>query len=144
VESIEEIEESVVGMHFGNPVKVRDIAEVKIGAKIKRGEGSINGKHAVVMTIQKQPGANTIELTKKIDKTLIDLQKAMPKGVVIESDLFKQSRFIEASIENVKEALLDGAIMVAIVIFLFLMNFRTTSITLTAIPLSLLITAIVF
>jgi CzcA family heavy metal efflux pump len=144
VESLEEIAESVIGIHLGRPVKVKDVAEVRIGAQMKRGEGSINGKHAVVMTIQKQPDAGTIDLTEKIDAMLADLQKSLPLGVKIESDLFKQAHFIEASISNVKEALRDGAIMVAIILILFLLNVRTTAITLVTIPLSLLMTAIVF
>ncbi len=144
VDSIEQIENSAVGLHLGKPVLVKDIAEVKIGPRIKRGEASINGKHSVILTIQKQPGTSTIELTKKIDTLLTDLEKTLPKGVKIERDLFKQSKFIEASISNVEEALRDGAIMVAIVLFLFLMNARTTTITLITIPLSLLMTAIVF
>ncbi|MFN0118535.1 MAG: efflux RND transporter permease subunit [Elusimicrobiota bacterium] len=144
VESIEEIANSVIGLHLGNPVRVKDVARVQIGAQMKRGEGSINGKHAVVMTIQKQPGVSTIELTKKIDKMLADLQKTLPAHVKIESDLFKQARFIQASISNVEQALRDGAIMVAIILILFLLNVRTTAITLVTIPLSLLITAIVF
>jgi Cu(I)/Ag(I) efflux system membrane protein CusA/SilA len=144
VESIEQIENSVIGLHLGRPVLVKDVAEVRIGARLKRGEASINGKHSVVMTLQKQPGANTIDLTRKIDALLVKLQKSLPSGVKIESDLFKQSRFIEASISNVKAALRDGAIMVAIILFLFLMNVRTTVITLITIPLSLLVTAIVF
>ena len=144
VSSIEEIESSLVGMHLGLPVLVKDIAEVKIGAQLKRGEGSINGKHSVVMTILKQPGVSTIDLTHRIDIVLGELQKTLPEGVKIESDLFKQSRFIEASIHNVEEALRDGAIMVAIILFIFLLNVRTTAITLVTIPLSLVITAIVF
>jgi len=144
VDSIEQIENSSVGLHLGRPVLVKDVAEVKIGPRTKRGDASINGKHAVVMTIQKQPGASTIELTKKTDAMLAELQRALPKGVKLEGDLFKQSRFIEASIHNVEEALRDGAIMVAIVLFIFLLNVRTTSITLLTIPLSLLATAIVF
>lgn len=144
VESIEDIQNSFVGMHLGKPVLVRDIAEVRLGAKTKRGEGSINGKHAVVMTVQKQPGAGTLELTDKIDRELESLQKSLPPGARIESDLFKQAHFIDLSIHNVKEALLLGAIMVAIVLFAFLLNVRTTLITLTAIPLSFVITAIVF
>ncbi|MCM2349445.1 MAG: efflux RND transporter permease subunit [Bacteriovoracaceae bacterium] len=144
VESIEEIENSAVGMHFGVPVLVKDIATVKIGPKMKRGEGSIDGKHSVIMTIQKQPGASTIELTEKIDQMLKDLKKALPKGIEVRSDLFKQSRFIEASIANVEEALRDGAIMVAIILFLFLLNVRTTAITLISIPLSLVMTFIIF
>ena len=144
VETEAEIENSPVGMHLGRPVLVKDVAEVRIGAKTKRGEASINGKHSVVMTIQKQPGANTIELTRKIDALISELQKGLPPGARLEGDLFKQSRFIEASITNVEEALRDGAIMVAVILFLFLVNLRTTAITLVAIPLSLLVTAIVF
>ena len=144
VSSIEEIENSLVGMHFGRPVLVKDVAEVRIGPKIKRGEGSINAKHSVILTIQKQPDASTIELTKAIDKELAEMQKVLPESVALETDLFKQSHFIKAAIGNVEQALRDGVIMVAIILFLFLMNFRTTSITLVAIPLSLLITVIVF
>jgi CzcA family heavy metal efflux pump len=142
--SIEEIENSFVAMHFGQPVFVKDVAEVKIGAKIKRGEGGINAKHSVIMTVQKQPNASTIDLTRAIDRELKEMEKALPEGVKLETDLFKQSHFIESSIGNVEEALRDGIIMVMIILFLFLMNFQTTSITLVAIPLSLLITAIVF
>lgn len=144
VENVEEIENSPIGFHMGRPVLVKDVAEVKIGPRIKRGEASINGEHSVIMTIQKQPSASTIDLTHAIDKTLKEIEPSLPKGVKIESDLFKQSRFIEASNSNVEEALRDGAIMVAIVLFLFLLNWRTTAITLITIPLSLLVTAIVF
>lgn len=142
--SIEEIEGSVVGVHFGKPVLVKDIAEVKIGAAIKRGDSSINGSKAVLMSIHKQPGANTLELTEKIDQALLELEKNFPKGVKLEKDLFKQAHFIDSAIENVKEALRDGTILVVIILFIFLANFRTTAITLTAIPLSLVLTAIVF
>lgn len=144
VESVEDIENTPVGVHLGKPVLVKDIAQVKIAPKIKRGDSSVNAKKSVVMTIQKQPDANTIQLTKKIDAVLQDLKVALPKGVQLEGDLFKQSRFIEASISNVKEALRDGAIMVALILFLFLMNFRTTAITLVAIPVSIVVTAIIF
>jgi Cu(I)/Ag(I) efflux system membrane protein CusA/SilA len=144
VESATEIENSPIGMHLGRPVLVKDVAEVRVGAKTKRGEASVNGKHSVIMTVQKQPGANTIKLTHKIDALIADLQKSLPPGAHLEGDLFKQSRFIEASISNVKDALRDGAIMVAVILFLFLVNMRTTAITLVAIPLSLLVAAIVF
>ncbi len=144
VSSIEEIENSLVGVHFGRPVLVKDIAEVKIGPKAKRGEGSINGRHSVIMTIQKQPDASTINLTKAIELELKAMEKTLPPGIKLETDLFKQSHFIEAAIGNVEGALRDGIIMVMIILFLFLMNFRTTSITLVAIPLSLLMTVIVF
>jgi CzcA family heavy metal efflux pump len=142
--SIEEIEGSVVGIHFGKPVLVKDIAQVKIGPSVKRGDASINGSKAVLMSIHKQPGANTLELTEKIDHAIKELEKSFPQGVKLQTDLFKQAHFIESAIENVKEALRDGTILVVIILFIFLANFRTTAITLTAIPLSLVISAIVF
>ncbi|MBK7889983.1 MAG: efflux RND transporter permease subunit [Bdellovibrionales bacterium] len=144
IKSEEDILNSVVGLHLGRPVFVRDIAEVKLGPQIKRGDGSVNGKPSVILSIQKQPGSNTVELTEKIDAALKELEKSLPKGAVFHGDLFKQAHFIEAAVDNVKEALRDGTILVFIVLFMFLLNFRTTAITLTAIPLSLLVTAIVF
>ncbi len=144
VKNQEDIQNSVVGLHFGKPVLVKDIAEVKLGAQIKRGDGSVNGKPAVILSVQKQPGANTIELTQRIDLTLANIEKNLPKGISLEKDLFKQSHFIETAVRNVEEAIRDGVILVIIVLFLFLMNFRTTAITLTAIPLSFVLTALVF
>lgn len=144
IKSEDDILNSVVGLHLGRPVFVRDIAEVKTGAQIKRGDGSVNGKPAVILSVQKQPGANTIELTEKLDEAMLELQKTFPKGVVLNRDLFKQAHFIEAAINNVKEAMRDGTILVFVILFLFLMSIRTTAITLTAIPLSFLATAIVF
>ena len=144
VESVEHIQESYVGTHLGNPVTVKDIAEVKIGARFKRGNGSVNGKPAVVMTIQKQPTSETLQLTHAIENELQKLKKTLPEGVELNSDLFKQSHFIENAIGNVIEALRDGTLMVVLVLMLFLLNWRTTFITLTAIPLSLVLTAIIF
>jgi Cu(I)/Ag(I) efflux system membrane protein CusA/SilA len=144
IKSEEDIENSVVGMHLGNPVYIKDIAEVKIGAQIKRGDAGVNGDPAVILSIQKQPGANTVQLTENIESALTDLEKSLPKGATFHKDLFKQAHFIERSIENVIEALRDGTILVFIILFIFLMNFRTTAITLTAIPLSFLATAIIF
>jgi CzcA family heavy metal efflux pump len=144
IKSEEDILNSVVGLHLGQPVFVKNIAEVKLGPQIKRGDGSVNAKPAVILSIQKQPGANTIELTEKIDEALTELEKSLPKGAEFHKDLFKQGHFIEAAVDNVKEALRDGTILVFIVLFMFLLNFRTTAITLTAIPLSFLVTAIVF
>ncbi|MCC6276519.1 MAG: efflux RND transporter permease subunit [Oligoflexia bacterium] len=144
IKKIEDIENSVVGMNLGRPVLVKDIAQVKIDAQIKRGDGSVNGKPAVIMSIQKQPGASTVSLTKDLDKVIEEIKGTLPGDVVIEKELFKQANFISNAIANVKEALRDGIIIVAIVIFLFLLNFRTTAITLTAIPLSLVIAGIVF
>ena len=120
------------------------MAKGRFGPSIKRGDGSVNGKSAVIMAIQKQPGTDTRELSAKIDKALESLRASFPEGLHVEPNLFRQVHFIEASIWNVEEALRDGAILVAIVLFAFLLNFRTTFITLTAIPLSLLSTAIVF
>ncbi|MGE0614626.1 MAG: efflux RND transporter permease subunit, partial [Bacteriovoracia bacterium] len=143
VKSEEDILNSVVGLHLGNAVLIKDIAEVKTGAQIKRGDGSVNGKPSVILSIQKQPGTNTIELTQKVDSALSELEKTFPTGVKLERELFKQAHFIDAAIDNVKEALRDGTILVFIVLFLFLVNLRTTAITLTAIPLSLISTAII-
>jgi Cu(I)/Ag(I) efflux system membrane protein CusA/SilA len=144
IRSEEDIKNTVVGLHLGRPIFVKDIAEVKIGAQIKRGDGSVNGKPAVILSVQKQPGANTVELTETVDAALKELEKSLPPGAVLTKDLFKQAHFIEAAVDNVKEALRDGTILVFAVLFIFLMNFRTTAITLTAIPLSFLVTAIVF
>lgn len=144
VENLEHIEESYVGTHLGNPISVKEIAEVRIGSHFKRGNGSINGEAAVVMTIQKQPTAQTLALTHTIEKELELLSQSLPEGVELKTDLFKQSHFIKNAIGNVSEALRDGTIMVAIVLMLFLLNWRTTFITLTAIPMSLVLTAIIF
>ena len=144
VSSIADIENSLVGMHFGQPVLVKDVAEVRLGAKSKRGEASINAHPSVILTIQKQPNASTIDLTRQIDLEMAAIQKTLPQGVHIEGELFKQANFIEASVANVQGALRDGIGIVAAVLFFFLLNLRTTSITLVVIPLSLLITAIVF
>lgn len=144
IKSEEDILNSVVGVHLGRPVYVRDIAEVKIGAQTKRGDGSVGGKPAVILSIQKQPGANTIDLTHKIEEALAEIEKTLPKGAIFHKDLFKQAHFIEAAVSNVKEALRDGTFLVFLVLLIFLMNMRTTAITLTAIPLSFLVTAIVF
>lgn len=129
----------------GAHVTLGDIAEIRAGGPlIKRGDAGINGQPGVILAVGKQPNADTVKLTRAIEAELATLQAALPEGVKIHDDLFKQSNFIERAIHNVEEALRDGSIMVSIVLFLFLLNFRTTFITLTAIPLSLLITFIVF
>jgi len=144
IKTKEEILASVVGMHFGKPVRVSDIAEVKEFPQTKRGDASVNGKPAVILSVQKQPGTSTIELTRSIDDALQTLKPTLPSGVKLDAHLFRQANFIVTSISNVKEALRDGVILVVIVLFLFLLNFRTTAITLTAIPLSFMLTAIIF
>lgn len=140
----DEILNSVVGMHLGKPVLVKDVAEVKEAPQAMRGDASVNAVPGVIISIQKQPGASTIELTKEIEKALSELEKTLPSYVQLNPDLFKQANFIETSIANVKEALRDGVVLVLIVLFLFLLNFRTTMITITAIPLSFVLSAIVF
>ncbi len=143
-DTLHHIKNAFVGIHLGNPVSIGDIAEVKIGAHFKRGNGSVNGVPSVVMTIQKQPSAQTVPLTDLIEKKLLSLKSTLPQGVEIKSDLFKQAHFIQNSVSNVSEALRDGTLMVFIILMLFLFNWRTTFITLTAIPFSFVITAIVF
>lgn len=140
----DEIGTTAVGMHFGVPVLVNDIAKVEFAPAPKRGDASINGKRGVVLMIQKQSAADTAKVSAQVDQVLIELKKGMSSDVELIGNLFKQADFIKTAVGNVKEALRDGSIMVALVLILFLLNFKTTIITLTAIPISLLITAIVF
>ena len=141
--SLDELKNTVVAYRQGTPIKLGDVANVEFGPKIKRGDGGTMGDPAVIMAISKQPGASTQALTEKIDAALKELQATMPQDVEINSELFRQENFINAAIGNVIEALRDGAILVVIVLFLFLLNFRTTFITLTAIPLSFIVTFLV-
>ena len=139
----EQLLSTVVATRNGVPMLLKEVGTVGINTRVKRGDGSVDGKPAVILSIQKQPGASTIDLTRRIEAALKELQPSLPKDVRMRP-LFKQANFIEASIGNVEEALRDGAILVLIVLFLFLLNFRTTAITLTAIPLSFVTTAVVF
>lgn len=142
--TLEDLAGTVVANNEGVPVLLSQIAEVKYGAALKRGDASINAKSAVILTVEKQPGASTIKLTDEIEKALIELEATLPPDVKLNPHIFQQKNFIVNSLSNVEEALRDGFILVIIVLFLFLLNFRTTIITLTAIPLSLIISAIVF
>jgi len=141
--SIEELKESVLKTVNGQTIKIKDVADVIIGASDKIGDASLNVKPVVVLTISKQPQVNTLELTKRLDETIADLSKTLPKSVQLESHIFRQSDFIEASISNLNRTLLEGAFFVVIVLFIFLMNWRTTVISLVAIPISLLVSIIV-
>jgi CzcA family heavy metal efflux pump len=132
-----EIGETVVAMRGGRSVLVRDVADVREGAAFKRGEGSRNGKPAVIVGVQKQPGANTIELTARLDRELDRLQQELPHGVTIDRRIFRQADFIEVAVDNVVKALRDGGLLVILVVLLFLANLRAATITLTAMPLSL-------
>lgn len=141
--SIDELKNTVVAYRNNTAIRLGDVATVEFGPRIKRGDAGSNGQPAVIMSVQKQPGASTIELTEKVETAIKELQATLPPDIVINTNLFRQSNFIEASIGNVVEALRDGAILVTIVLFLFLLNFRTTAITLTAIPLSFVVTFLV-
>ncbi len=141
---IRELAQTVVKGQNGNIVLLSQVADVKLGGGIKRGDGSFNGKPAVILSIEKQPTASTVTLTDDVLEAIQDIQNSLPKDVKIHTDVFQQKNFIISSITNVEHALRDGFILVIIILFLFLLNFRTTIITLTAIPLSLIITAIVF
>ncbi|GAA3992150.1 efflux RND transporter permease subunit [Hymenobacter antarcticus] len=142
--SVADIERIIVGYREGSPITVKQVAKVDFGARFKRGDGSVNGRPAVILSIEKQPGAATVGLTEAVEKALVELKPSLPKDVQLNTRLFKQADFIESSITNVEEALRDGAILVVIVLFAFLLNVRTTFISLVAIPLSLLVTALVF
>ena len=143
VTGISDIELIVVKRQSTRSVLVRDVARVVIGAETKRGDSSVNGKPAVVLTIQKQPQADTRRLTQDIKDALEKLRAALPANVRMETT-YEQREFIDYSVGNVIEAIRDGTIFVVIILILFLLNFRTTFITLTAIPLSLLTTFVVF
>lgn len=137
VSTVEQIGEVVVHSAGTRPVRVRDVAEVAVGEALKRGEGSHDGRPAVIIGIQKQPGANTLELTRRLDTVLDDIQRALPAGIRLDRRIFRQADFIERALENLTRALRDGAILVVIVVVVFLMNARAAAITLLAIPLSL-------
>ncbi|MEO6697508.1 MAG: efflux RND transporter permease subunit [Gammaproteobacteria bacterium] len=141
---IEDLQNLVVDYRNNQPILLKQVATVQFAAKLKRGDASFKGKPAVILSVQKQPGADSVTLTRAIEAALADLGKTLPGGVSVNNILFKQADFIESSVANVEEALRDGAIMVAFVLFLFLLNVRTTFISLTAIPLSILVTALVF
>ena len=153
--TLEDIEETPVTWRQPRAVLIKDVADVRFGGPVKRGEGgvqikdgqTITGGPAVIMTVQKQPNANTLVLDPKLDKVLEEMQRDLDDAhanVKIERQIFKQADFIHAAIDNVEEAIRDGVIWVFVVLFLFLWNFRTSAITLAAIPLSLLITGLVF
>ena len=140
-DKVDQIAKAVVRSNgvSGAPILLEDIADVQIGAKLpKLGTASERGKHAVLLTVTKQPTTSTLELTDKLEASLQDLQKNLPADVKVSTDIFRQSRFIESSIGNVQKSLLEGGIFVVIVLFLFLANVRTTVISLVTLPLSLI------
>lgn len=122
----------------GKPIRIRDVADVKIGSAVKMGHASSNAKPAIIISVSKQPKANTLDVTQRIEDNLAILQKTFPSDVKLDTKIFRQADFIETSINNVQNALIEGGIFVIIVLFIFLGSFRTTLISLLAIPLSLL------
>ncbi|CAG0926487.1 Cobalt-zinc-cadmium resistance protein CzcA [Rhodocyclaceae bacterium] len=141
---IEDLQNLVVTVKNGQPILLRQLAEVKLAPAIKRGDAGFNARPAVILSVQKQPGADSVPLTRAVERALDELSQSLPPGVAAPQLLFRQADFIEHSVRNVEEALRDGALLVAVILFLFLLNVRTTLISLAAIPLSLLVTALVF
>lgn len=141
---VEELGKAVVKTINDVPILISYIADVRIGAKTpKLGLASEKGVPAVLVTVTKQPSANTLELTDKLDASIAELQKTLPADIKVSTDIFRQSRFINSSINNIQNALLEGSVFVIVVLFFFLMNFRTTIISLVALPLSLLMAILV-
>jgi CzcA family heavy metal efflux pump len=143
VQQLDQIEDTVVAVRKDVPIRVGQLGLVQIGAALKRGTGSAMGKPSVNLGITKQPHVNTLELTKRLDQTIDEIQATLPAGITIQRDIFRQANFIETAVRNVEGALRDGSILVMVIVLLFLANLRASLITLTAIPLSLLTTVIV-
>ncbi len=141
---VEDLRSLVVATKAGQSIILSQVATVGFAPRFKRGDAGANGKPAVILSVQKQPGADTVKLTRTIEAALGNLGRTLPEGVHADTVLFRQANFIEASIGNVETALRDAVLVVAVVLFLFLLNVRTTLISLTAIPVSILITVLVF
>lgn len=141
---IEDLQNVVVAVKQGQAILLKQVADVAIAPAFKRGDGGYKGKPAVILSVQKQPTADSVKLTREVERAIAELGKNLPRGVEQPQFLFRQADFIKNSLDNVNDALRDGAIMVAILLFLFLLNIRTTIISLVAIPLSLLATILVF
>ena len=140
VRTADDIRQTVVAVRGGVPVLLGQVADVVVGPAPKYGDGAVNAEPGVVLAVQKQPGANTLELTERIEGELAGIQQTLPEGMTIRPDLFRQAGFIRVAIDNVIEALRDGAILVAVILFLFLWNVQATAISMLAIPLSLVVT----
>lgn len=143
VRSLDDIRATVVTIREGIPIKVGDLAEVRLGGAPKRGDGSANAEPAVLFGVQKQPNANTLTLTANLDAVLADIQGKLPEGMLLDSQIFRQATFIEIAVRNVVHALRDGGILVVLIVLVFLANWRASLITLTAIPLSLVAAVLV-
>jgi len=139
IQDVDDIARTVVAVRQGIPVLLGQVAEVVVGAAPRIGDGSVNAKPGVVLAVQKQPGANTLELTARMERELADVQRTLPEGMTVHTELFRQADFISVAIENVIAALRDGAVFVVVVLLLFLWNLRATAISIIAIPLSLVV-----
>jgi Cu/Ag efflux pump CusA len=133
-----DIGKSVIKNAEEYPIKIEDVAEIRIGSSTKIGDGSMNGNPAIIMTVMKQPSINTLDLTDKIDEAMADLKVSLPQDVKINTRIFRQADFIDASISNINKTLIEGSLFVIIILFVFLMNWRPTFISLIAIPISLI------
>lgn len=151
-QTLEEIGNTVVVWRDPRPVLLKDVAEIRLGGPVRRGDGGVwvkstegvSGGDAVILAIQKQPGADTLKLDRELEKVLDELQTQLPAGVELERRVFRQAEFIRSAVDNVAEAIRDGAIWVIVILFLFMWNFRTSFSSLVAMPLSILLTVITF
>jgi CzcA family heavy metal efflux pump len=137
IESIEQLQQSAITASNGTPILLNQVADVQIGAALKRGDGSLNGKEAIILVVNKQPTADTPTVTRAVEAAMEEIKAGLPKDVKV-SVTFRQESFIEASLKNVEDSLRDGIIIVSVILILFLMNWRTAVISLSAMPLSLL------
>lgn len=138
IKTLADIQNAVVTSRDGVPVTVGQVAEVRIGPAFRIGDASVDAQPAVVLAIQKHPDVNTLELTARLEKTLAEIKKTLPEGLVLDTDIFRQADFIRRAIDNVRRVVLEGGLLVMVIIFLFLGHFRATIISIAAMPLSLI------
>jgi HME family heavy-metal exporter len=141
---LDDLRDVVVAYRNDQPLLLRQVAAVDFVAKTKRGDAGYQGQPSVILSVQKQPGADTIAVTKAVEAALRDIQRTMPKGIAVTNIQFRQATFIETSLANLKRVLIEAAAVVAVVLLLFLLNWRATAISLMAIPVSILVTVVVF
>ena len=141
---LDDLRNSVVAYRGEQPILLRQVAKVDFAPAVKRGDAGYNGRSAVIVSIQKQPNADTVSLTGRLEAALANIERTLPSGVKATNVQFRQATFIQTSVGNVKRALVEAAIVVAVILIVFLMNVRATAISLTAIPLSILVTVVVF
>ncbi|MGR6431955.1 efflux RND transporter permease subunit [Rhizobium sp. PAMB 3174] len=143
-QNLDDLAGIVVATVDGQAVTLRQVADVSFASRLKRGDAGYQGQSAVIVSVEKQPNVDTVKLTREVEAALAEISATMPEGVKADQILFRQANFIETSISNVQKVLLEAIVVVAIILFAFLLNTRTTAISLTAIPVSILVTAIVF